>query len=338
MNQVKLKHIFQIDENAGIPKYRQIISSVYKAIEQGNLKKGDKIPSLNEICQSFDLSRDTVMVALNELKARGVVSSVPGKGYYIDSTVLDYEKRIFVLFDELNVFKEDLYNAFTSQLDNKTSVDIYFHHFNFNLFEKLVTEAAGKYSAYVIMPATFDNTSQVIRHLPNDKVYILDREKPDLEGYPVIYQDFEQDVFDALQNGKDLLEKYKRLVMHFPGGKEPEGRVDGFKRFCEENNIEYEVIYSLSNRKVKKGEAYFVMSDRNLVRMVKKATEENLTLGVDLGLVSFNDTVLKEVVAGGITTVSTDFKLMGETLAELVERKKTGKLRNPSALIRRNSL
>ena len=105
--------------------------------------------------------------------------------------------------------------------------------------------------------------------------------------------------------------------MHFPGGKEPEGRVDGFKRFCEENNIEYEVIYSLSNRKVKKGEAYFVMSDRNLVRMVKKATEENLTLGVDLGLVSFNDTVLKEVVAGGITTVSTDFKLMGETLAEL---------------------
>jgi DNA-binding GntR family transcriptional regulator len=104
MNQVKLKHIFQIDETAGIPKYRQIISSVYKAIEQGNLKKGDKIPSLNEICQSFDLSRDTVMVALNELKARGVVSSVPGKGYYIDSTVLDYEKRIFVLFDELNVF------------------------------------------------------------------------------------------------------------------------------------------------------------------------------------------------------------------------------------------
>ena len=338
MNQVKLKHIFQIDETAGIPKYKQIISSVYKAIEQGNLKKGDKIPSLNEICQSFDLSRDTVMVALNELKARGVVSSVPGKGYYIDSTALDYEKRIFVLFDELNVFKEDLYNSFTSQLDNKTSVDIYFHHFNFKLFEKLVTEAAGKYSAYVIMPATFDDTYQVIRHLPNDKVYILDREKTDLEEYPVIYQDFEQDVVDALTDGKDLLEKYDKLVMHFPGGKEPEGRIDGFKRFCEDNKIDYEVIYSLSNRKVRKGEAYLVMSDRNLVRMVKKAALEGLTLGVDLGLVSFNDTVLKEVVAGGITTISTDFRLMGETLAELVERRKTGKLRNPSALIRRNSL
>lgn len=338
MNYVKLKHIFQIDENAGIPKYRQIISSVYKAIEQGNLKKGDKIPSLNEICQSFDLSRDTVMVALNELKARGVVTSVPGKGYYIDSTVLDYEKRIFVLFDELNVFKEDLYNSFTSQLDNKTSVDIYFHHFNFNLFEKLVTEATGKYSAYVIMPATFDNTNQVIRHLPNDKVYILDREKADLEGYPVIYQNFDQDVIDALQDGKDLLKKYDRLVMHFPGGKEPEGRVDGFKCFCEENEIKYEVIYSLSNRKVKKGEAYFVMSDRNLVRMVKKAAEAKLKLGEDLGLVSFNDTVLKEVVAGGITTISTDFVQMGKTLAKMISDRSKLQLSNPSSLIRRKSL
>lgn len=338
MNQVKLKHIFQIDETAGVPKYRQIISSVYKAIEQGNLKKGDKIPSLNEICQSFDLSRDTVMVALNELKSRGIVISVPGKGYYIGSTDLEYEKRIFVLFDELNVFKEDLYNAFTNHLDNKTSVDIYFHHFNFNQFEKLVTEAAGKYSAYVIMPATFENTIQVIRHLPNDKVYILDREKADLKDYPVIYQDFEQDVVDALTDGKDLLKKYDKLVMHFPGGKEPEGRVDGFKRFCEGNKIEYEVIYSLSNRKVKKGEAYFVMSDRNLVRMVKKAADENLILGEDLGLVSFNDTVLKEVVAGGITTISTDFVQMGKTLANMVSDRSKMQLNNPSALIRRKSL
>ena len=338
MNQVRLKHIFHIDETAGIPKYRQIINSVYKAIEQGNLKKGDKIPSLNEICQSFDLSRDTVMMALNELKARGVVSSVPGKGYYIDSTLLDYEKRIFVLFDELNVFKEDLYNSFTSQLDNKTSVDIYFHHFNFKLFEKLVTEAAGKYNAYVIMPATFDNTSQVIRHLPNDKVYILDRKKEDLGDYPVIYQDFEQDVVDALTDGKDLLKKYDKLVMHFPGGKEPEGRVDGFNRFCEEEGLDYEVIYSLRNRKVKKGEAYFVMSDRNLVRMVKKAADENLILGEDLGLVSFNDTVLKEVVAGGITTISTDFVQMGKTLANMVSNRSKMQLANPSALIRRKSL
>jgi DNA-binding LacI/PurR family transcriptional regulator len=98
------------------------------------------------------------------------------------------------------------------------------------------------------------------------------------------------------------------------------------------------VIYSLSNRRVKKGEAYFVMSDRNLVRMVKKAAEENLTLGRDLGLVSFNDTVLKEVVAGGITTISTDFVQMGKTLARMVSDRSNLQLSNPSSLIRRKSL
>jgi DNA-binding LacI/PurR family transcriptional regulator len=68
------------------------------------------------------------------------------------------------------------------------------------------------------------------------------------------------------------------------------------------------------------------------------AAEKNLKLGQDLGIVSFNDTTLKEVVAGGITTISTDFNLMGQTLARMIQDRSSGKIRNQSALIRRNSL
>ncbi len=68
------------------------------------------------------------------------------------------------------------------------------------------------------------------------------------------------------------------------------------------------------------------------------AAEKNLKLGSDFGIVSFNDTVLKEVVANGITTISTDFKMMGQTLARMIQEKSTEKIRNQSALIRRNSL
>jgi DNA-binding transcriptional regulator YhcF (GntR family) len=126
---VNITNIFNIDEAAGIPKYRQIINSVCMAIEQGILNKGDKIASINQICATFSLSRDTVMLAFNELITRGVVISVPGKGYYIERTDLIFDKQIFLLFDELNVFKEDLYTSFLGQLDNRTNVDIYFHHF-----------------------------------------------------------------------------------------------------------------------------------------------------------------------------------------------------------------
>ncbi|MDP3435394.1 MAG: substrate-binding domain-containing protein, partial [Bacteroidota bacterium] len=101
---------------------------------------------------------------------------------------------------------------------------------------------------------------------------------------------------------------------------------------------QFEIIRNLLSKEMKTGEAYFVPSDRNLVRLVKMAAEKNLELGKDVGVVSFNDTVLKEVVAGGITTISTDFNLMGQTLARMIQERSVGKIRNNSSLIRRNSL
>ena len=332
-----MKYI-QIDDSLGVPKYRQIINSIYTTISIGNLKLGDKIPSLNQICSEFDLSRDTVMVAFNELKAKGIISSIPGKGYYINSTEINVEQKIFVLFDELNNFKEDLYTSLLNSLDSRSNVDIYFHHFNYQVFKDLISQSAGKYTSYVIMPATFDFTVDIIGKLPKDKVYVLDRLKEDLLDYPVVYQDFEKDVYDALNNGLDLLQKYSKLIMIFPGGKEPEGRMMGFQRFCKENGFKSEIIRNMLNKEIRSGEAYFVPSDRNLVRLVKMAAEKKLELGKDVGIVSFNDTVLKEVVAGGITTISTDFQLMGQTLARMIQERSVEKIRNQSALIRRNSL
>jgi len=328
----------QIDDSLGIPKYRQIINSIYTAISVGELNLGDKIPSLNQICVEFDLSRDTVMVAFNELKAKGIINSIPGKGYYINSIEINLDQKIFVLFDELNVFKEDLYTSFLNSLDPKSVVDIYFHHFNYQVFKDLISESAGKYTSYVIMPATFDYTADIIGKLPKDKIYILDRKKDDLLDYPVVYQDFEKDVYDALNDGIDLLLKYNKLIMIFPGGKEPEGRMIGFQRFCSEKGFQSEIIRNILNKEMKRGEAYFVPSDRSLVSLVKMAAEKKLELGKDAGIVSFNDTVLKEVVASGITTISTDFQLMGKTLAEMIQERKTGKIKNQSSLIRRNSL
>lgn len=332
-----MKYI-QIDDSLGVPKYRQIINSIYTAISIGELKLGDKIPSLNQICTEFELSRDTVMVAFNELKAKGIINSIPGKGYYINSIEINVDQKIFLLFDELNAFKEDLYTAFLNSLDNKSTVDIYFHHFNYQVFKDLISESAGKYTSYVIMPATFDYSADIIGKLPKDKVYILDRLKDDLVDYPVVYQDFEQDVYDALNEGLELLQKYNNLIMIYPGGKEPEGRMLGFQRFCKEKGFKSEIIRNVSTKEMKSGEAYFVPSDRNLVRLVKMATEKNLELGRDVGIVSFNDTVLKEVVAGGITIISTDFQLMGQTLARMIQERSSEKIRNHSSLIRRNSL
>lgn len=332
------KRVIQIDSKSSLPKYRQIISSVYRSIEKKTLKKGDKVPSINQICSDYDLSRDTVMLAFNELKARGILHSQPGKGYYVVTTEIQPEENIFVLFDEMNAFKEDLYNSLITNLKGKAIVDIYFHHFNYKVYKNLISDSIGNYTSYIIMPGTFDNTSLLISKFPKDKVFILDRLKPDLKNYPVVFQDFENDFCDALNEGHELLKKYRKLIFVNSGAKEPAERIKGFERFCKSNGFNFQVVKSLDGLRPELYEAYFITSDRDLVEMVKVAKNYNFKPGKKFGIVSFNDTMLKEVVAGGITTISTDFVEMGKTLADMVLNKKNGQVRNPSKLILRNSL
>jgi len=104
--------MIKIKKKIGIPKYKQIINAVETSIENGLLRKGDQIPSINTIKNNNDFSRDTVLKAFNELKNRGIIESVVGKEYYVLSEDINVHQKIFLLFDELNSFKEDLYNSF----------------------------------------------------------------------------------------------------------------------------------------------------------------------------------------------------------------------------------
>lgn len=332
------QRVIYIDPKSSRPKYKQIIDSVYNGIEAKNLKKGDKVPSINQICSDYGLSRDTVMLAFNSLKEKGILHSQPGKGYYINSIEISNTEKVFVLFDELNAFKEDLYNALMERLKGKANVEVFFHHFNYKVYKNLIAESVGNYTSYVIMPATFDNTGSLISKIPKEKVFILDRYKPDLEKYSVVYQNFELDFYDALVEGLPLLKKYRKLFFVNPGGKEPVERNNGFERFCNEYNFKYEVVKSLIGIKPSIYEAYFLISDDDLVKLVKIAKYYKMKLGKKFGIVSFNDTKLKEVVSGGITTISTDFNEMGETLANMLLSHSNEQVRNTSRLIIRNSL
>ena len=202
--------IVTIKDKSSTPKYKQIITCVEDAIINGTLKKGDKLPSLNSIKSQHSLSRDTVLTAFNELKTRGVVQSIVGKGYYVISEDIAVSQKIFLLFDEFNSFKEDLYNSFLAGLEPSVQVDIFFHHFNLEVFNKLINDNVGDYSYYVIMPANLKGAETVIKRLPNDKVYILDQMPSELMEYPSIYQNFKKDVYEGLLAGHKQIKNYKK--------------------------------------------------------------------------------------------------------------------------------
>lgn len=333
-----LMRIVKIKENSSIPKYKQIVASIEEAVRNGSLKKGDKLPSLNSVKNEYKLSRDTVLTAFNELKTRGIAKSIVGKGYYIASEDIAVVQKIFLMFDELNSFKEDLYNSFLSSLGAHVQVDIFFHHFNQDVFRKLIYDNVGNYSAYVIMPANLDATEQVIERLPKNKVFILDQTHEALSQYPSIHQNFQKNIVNGLEEGLSLVLKYKKLILVFDPKKQPKGINTGFEMFCNQYNITNEVIASMEDRKLEKGDAYLLLDDASLLKMIKNMKLENLVLAKDIGIISYNDTLLKEVVSDGITVISTDFKAMGQRLAKIILGNENVQIENPNKLIIRKSL
>jgi DNA-binding transcriptional regulator YhcF (GntR family) len=331
-------NLISIKNNIGIPKYKQIVLSIEKAIEGALLRKDEKLPSINKVCLAHSLSRDTVLQAYDELKKRGVIYAILGKGYFVKSTEIKPKERLFLLFDELNIFKEDLYNSFLNAMDTEAEVDIYFHHFNVSLFRKLIQESKGNYTKYILMPTNLSGITPVIKTLPVQEVFILDQTNPELKNYPAIYQNFVKDMYDGLLKGKSQLAKYTKLILLFPGFREPIGMKIGFEKFCNEFRFNYEIIAEFTHEKIELGSVYIIPSDRDLVQVIEQAKRQQLELGNDYGIISYNETPLKKLVEKGITTISTDFEAMGKTLAEMILKNKKIQIENPSQLLLRNSL
>lgn len=77
------------------PKYQAVISWVQDMIRSGNLKEGDRLPSENELCRQFSLSRQTVRRALELLEAEHLVIKVQGSGTYIGDGGRSQERPAF---------------------------------------------------------------------------------------------------------------------------------------------------------------------------------------------------------------------------------------------------
>lgn len=327
-----------IDESKSGLKRKQVVDSIVADIENGKLGMGAAVPSLNALAKQFGVSYVTAVNACRELMARGVIKSNPRKGYWVAASKNIVEHRIFLFLDELNGYKKVLYESFKEGIGKHGTVDVFFHHFNPKVFENLISQNLVNYTAYVVMPTLQRNCSSVLQTIPDGKLYILDYGHDSFgKKYPSVCQNFGKDIYETLSEGMGLLTKYSKLVLVHPGGSEPD-MIDGFNRFCEEHNIQNERHYNTTDIKPVQGECYIVILDDDLVNVVSAAQEAGLDLGKDVGVISYNDTPLKRVIANGITSISTDFRQMGQTMADMVLKRKKEHVENPCSLIRRGSL
>ncbi len=346
-----LEHI-KINENSRIPKYRQIVDSIIDNISSGQLKIDDKIPSINMLSEEFDLSRDTVEKAYNILKERNIIVSVKGKGYYISKTKLISKVNILFLVNKLSSYKMRIYNSFIAALAGTVHTDLHIYHCDEILFLNLLRKNATGYDYYVIMPHFKTNglrhvsfTEEVVKcldALPKHKLMILDNNLIKLKGaYTEIYQDFENDIYQALKEGWQKIKRYQKAILVYPLTSVypyPKRIMHGFRKFCVEMKMGFEIIDEIYEDMVlKNGDLFITISEEDLVNLVKQVRDQEFILGQDIGIISYNETPLKDLL--GITVISTNFRQMGETAAQMIAEKRSGdKVKNPFQFIDRESL
>jgi len=323
MKRTRLFNHIHIDGYSATPKYLQLTNSIKDAIIAGKIKKDELLPSINELSCILEISRDTAEKGYKHLKSLGIVNSVPGKGYYISNVDFRQRLRIFLLFNKLSSHKKIVYDAFVAALGEHVAIDFYIYNNDFALFKKLLDNKKEDYSHYVIIPHFIEGGEEsyrLINEIPKDKLVLLDKLLPGVEGeYAAVYENFEKDIYQALEQARDQLSKYHTLKIIFPDKSYfPNEIIKGFNRFCQQYAFTHKIVNDISTEPIQEGEVFINLMEADLVTLIERIISLKLKVGKQVGVISYNETPLKKVILNGITTISTDFSKMGELAAQLI--------------------
>ena len=324
-----------LDISDKAPIYKQLVEQFEESIRSGKLKPGEQVPSMNHFSMQMGISKETVKKAYGILSEKGLLVPKQGKGFYVTESYLDSKPKVLVLFDKLSIYKEVLYNSLAEELGEHADLTILTHNQNIELFTYYLDTYLDKFDYYVISPHfPLDKAAQqaavkLISRVPNRKLIMVDHWMQNYQGnYGAVYQDFENDVYEGLKQGLDKLKTTSCLkVVTLPSSLYGSMVTRGVDRFVQEFNIPVSYSDSVVDE-ILPNETYLILSsqlDSGLAAFARKIKEQNLEVGKDVFVISYNEFDLNEVVLNGLTTISTDFKQMGRTAAQMIISKKSWK-------------
>lgn len=333
----------KLNEESITPKYLQIYNAVLAGIEGDLLAVKDVLPSINDLSIALDVARNTVERAYTHLKKFGVVDSIPGKGFYICKVDFAHPIKVLLLFNKLSSHKKIIYDALVTRLGNNGAIDFYIYNNDIKTFRKIVESKMNHYNKVVIIPHFFDedeNTYKIIEEIPKDKLVLVDKMIKEISGeFCAVYEDFQRDIYSALEELADKLQSYKTIKIIFPADSYySKSILEGFINFCGYYAFDYEILSNLKNESLRPGSVYINLREDDLVELIDKLLLTNLTLGQDIGIISYNETPIKKLILNGITTISTDFVMMGETAADMIMEGCKSHVAIPFKVTQRNSV
>jgi hypothetical protein len=247
------------------------------------------------------------------------------------------------MFNKLSPHKKIIYDSFVATLGSIAAVDFYIYNNDVLLFKKLLNHHKDDYTHYVIIPHFMegsDNAYEIINTIPKEKLILLDKLVPGISGvYGAVYEDFEEDIYGALTEANERLSKYHTIKLIVPEYTyHPQEILKGFYKFCQQYAFTCKVVHNIEEEPIHEGEVFINLMENDLVVLIERILTMPLQVGKDVGVISYNETALKKIILNGITTISTNFEMMGRQAAEIILRGEPKHMAIPFSLTLRASL
>jgi hypothetical protein len=270
----------------------------------------------------------------------GAITSIFRKGYFISESSLKVKTKVLFLIGRMTETNQTLYNAFLDHFGKNVMVDIYTYQYKPKEFKEIIGQQLGNYHYYLIQPHLIDEdeeTVKILQKIAGDRLILLDQNFGTIRHSSLICSPNPslKKIFNTQLN---LFNKYRslNLVLSEDEYFDPE-LINACSEFCEANSLKFQVLDGLEEDDFQQKEIYFTLSDTDLFQAIKYAEKKNWSLGTDIGIISLNDHPFKEIIAGGITVVSTHPEKLGQKAAEMIlNNQKTAEVIEPSLLIRQS--
>jgi len=305
------------------PKYLQVVESVVHDIEGGRLRLGDRLPSINDACAEWYLSKDSVKRAYETLYQLGLITSVNRKGYFIAGQANRRALRVLIVAGQLTEGVKQLHDAIAAHLGREAVLDVCSYNYRQQLLCQLIDKHLGDYHYFVLMPHLIGQdpaTLQCLRNVPGQQLILMGSQWQSVlqHGHQLCYGG-EQAIYNALQSQLEPLRKYRRLnlVLSEQDCFDADS-IRGFQRFCNAHEFDFQLIDDLTEGDIAPEQAYFVANSQHLVTLVDYSQRHGLVLGQHLGVVSFVETEYTRLLAGGVSVIASPSLEAGRLIAQIL--------------------